>query len=188
MAQTLCIFLLGMIEAVWGEYQPQPWCCCITSTPQVNPNPQIWGPFFWCNCIKVRPKVLDTANQCPKHFVYVYNGCMKLSEINISLRDFVASFPLLNLSEPQSPNLGPTWLVLLFTGATICCSDSIPMAKILFICLIWMEDVVWSECQPQSWCCVIIYNCQVNLNPQIWSQFGWCNGIRVQPYALQTAY
>ncbi len=34
----------------------------------------------------------------------------------------------------------------------------------------------------------ILFTPQVNLNPQIWGQLGRCNGIRVQTYALDTAY
>ncbi len=56
------------------------------------------------------------------------------------------------------------------------------------ICLIWMYEVVWGEYQPQTWRCGIISTPQVNLNPQVWGQLGQCNGIKVQPYALETAY
>jgi hypothetical protein len=42
-AQTLCICLMWMGEAVWGEPQPQPRNNHIMLTPQVNPNPKIWS-------------------------------------------------------------------------------------------------------------------------------------------------
>ncbi len=51
-----------------------------------------------------------------------------------------------------------------------------------------MYEVVWGGYQPQPWSCGIISTPQVNLNPQIWGQLGQCNGIRVQPYANETAY
>ncbi len=51
-----------------------------------------------------------------------------------------------------------------------------------------MYEVVWSGHQPHPWHCGIISTPQVNLNPQIWRQLGRCKGIRVQPYALETAY
>jgi hypothetical protein len=44
----------------------------ITSTPQVNLNPQIWGQLGRCNVIRVQPYALETAYQWPKHFVCVY--------------------------------------------------------------------------------------------------------------------
>jgi hypothetical protein len=34
----------------------------------------------------------------------------------------------------------------------------------------------------------IIFTPQVTLTSQIWGQLGRCNGIWVQPYALETAY
>ena len=35
--------------------------------------------------------------------------------------------------------------------------------------------------------CDIISTPQVTQNPQIWGQLGQCNGISVQPYAIETA-
>jgi hypothetical protein len=51
-----------------------------------------------------------------------------------------------------------------------------------------MYEVVWGGFQPQPWSCGIISTPQVNLILQIWGQFGQRNGIRVQPYAIETAY
>ncbi len=71
----------------------------IIFTPQVNMNLQIWGQLGlgWCsNCIRVHSYALETAHQWLKHFVNVYYGCMKWSEVDISLNHGgVASFPLL---------------------------------------------------------------------------------------------
>jgi hypothetical protein len=65
-------------------------------TPQVNPNPQIWGKLGRCNGIGVQTYAHETAYQGLKHFVYVSYGCMKWSEEDISLKhEVVASFPLL---------------------------------------------------------------------------------------------
>ncbi len=56
----------------------------------------IWGQLGRCNSIRVQPYALETAYQWLKHFLYVYYGCMKQSEVDISLKhDVVASFPLL---------------------------------------------------------------------------------------------
>ncbi len=45
---------------------------------------------------KVHPYALETAYQWLKHFVYVYYGCWKQSEVDISLKhDVMTSFPLL---------------------------------------------------------------------------------------------
>jgi hypothetical protein len=107
--QTLWICLIWMYEVVWGRYQPQPWHNGIISTPQVNLNPKT-GANFSGVMIRVPPKSLETAYQWLTHFVYVYYGCMKWSEVNISLHhDVVASFPLLKWT--WTPKLGPTWLV-----------------------------------------------------------------------------
>ncbi len=57
---------------------------------------QIWGQLGQCNSIRVPPYALETAYQWLKYFVYVYFGCMKQSEENISLKhDVMASFLLL---------------------------------------------------------------------------------------------
>ena len=75
--------------------------------------------------IRVKPYALETAYQWLKHFVYVAKGCMKWSEVNISL---------------NHDRYG------------------------------------------------IIFTPQVTLNTQIWGQLGRGYGIRVEPYALETAY
>jgi hypothetical protein len=51
-----------------------------------------------------------------------------------------------------------------------------------------MHEVVWGGYQPQPWYYGIIFTPQMTLTTQIWGQLGWCNGIRVQPYARETAY
>ncbi len=73
-------------------------------------------------------------------------------------------------------------------GATICPWDSIPMAQILRIYLLWMYEAIWVGYQPETWRYGIISTPQVNLTSPIWGQLGLCNSIRVQPYALETAY
>jgi hypothetical protein len=59
-------------------------------------------------------------------------------------------------SDPEFPNLGPTWPVEWYKGAPICPWDSIPMAQTHCICLIWMFEVVWDGYQPHTWCNGII--------------------------------
>ena len=72
-------------------------CYGIISTLQVNLNPKIWTQYGQCYGIRVQPYALKTAYQWLKHFVYVKYGCMKRSEVDISLKhDVMASFPLLN--------------------------------------------------------------------------------------------
>ncbi len=57
---------------------------------------QIWGQHGRCNGIRVQSYYLETSYQWLKHFIYVYYGCMKQSEVDISLEhDVMASFPLL---------------------------------------------------------------------------------------------
>ncbi len=85
MAQTtLYICLIWMYGAVWGGYQPQPWCCGIIFTLQVTLTSQIWGRLGRCNGILVHPYSLETTYQYFKHFIYVYYGCMKWSWISAS--------------------------------------------------------------------------------------------------------
>ncbi len=61
---------------------------------------------------QIIPYALETAYQWLKHFVYVSYGCMKWSEVDISLKhDVMMMFP--SLSDPDFPNQGPTWLVSL---------------------------------------------------------------------------
>ncbi len=56
---------------------------------------KIWGQLGQCNGIRGEPYALETAYQCLKHFVYVYYGCMKRSEVDISLNhEVVASCSL----------------------------------------------------------------------------------------------
>ena len=136
-------------------------------------------------CRRMYPCAPETACQLIKHFLY---GCMKWSEVNISLsNDVVASFLLLKWS----------WLPIVSGGnlasvtircAPICPWDSIRMYQTFCSCLIWIYEVVWCEYQPQPWRCDIISPPQVKLISQIWGQLGQCNCIRVQPYALETSY
>ncbi len=51
-----------------------------------------------------------------------------------------------------------------------------------------MYKAVWSRYQPQPWHNGIISIPQVTVTSQILGQLGQCEGIRVQPYALETAY
>ncbi len=62
------------------------------------------------------------------------------------------------------------------------------MTQTLIICLPWMYEVVWGGCQPQPWHYGITSTPQVTLSPKILGQPGHCNGIKVPPYALETAY
>ncbi len=60
---------------------------------QVTLSPQIWGQPGRCNGIRVHLYALETAYL--KHPSYAYHGCMKWSEVDISLNhDVMASFLL----------------------------------------------------------------------------------------------
>ena len=63
-----------------------------------------------------------------------------------------------------------------------------PMPQTLCISLLWMYQAIWGGYQPQPSCFSIISTPQVNLTFQIWGQLVRCNGIRVQPYALEATY
>jgi hypothetical protein len=85
---------------------------------------------------------LEKACQWLKYFVYVFYGCMKWSEVGISLKhDDVASFPLLKSSEPDSPNLGATWPV---QGIRVhrYALETVYQWRKHFVSLLWMYEVV----------------------------------------------
>ncbi len=64
-----------------------------SSSEPESPN---LGQLGRCNGLRVQPYALETAYQWLKHFLYVYYGCMKHYEVDISLNHVVvASFPLL---------------------------------------------------------------------------------------------
>jgi hypothetical protein len=91
-------------------------------------------------------------------------------------------------SDPDEPNLGSTWSMWQYKGATICPWDSEWMLKTLYICQIWMYEEVWGGYWTQTWGYDVIFTPQVTLTYQIWGHLGPCNSIRVQPYAVETSY
>jgi hypothetical protein len=57
---------------------------------------QILDHLDWCINIRVHPHTLERAYQWVKHCVHVLYGCIKWSEVDISLNhDVMASVPLL---------------------------------------------------------------------------------------------
>jgi hypothetical protein len=169
MAQTLYICLMWMYEAVWSEYQPQPWCFCNIFTPQVTLSPQIWGQLGQCNGIRVQPCVLETAYQMLKHFVHVWWGYGKQSEVDISLslnRDIMAPF----LHSPLVTSNSQIW------GQLGRCNGIRVHLYALETAYQWLKHkVVWSGYRPQTWCNDGVFPPQVTLTPQIWGRLGWCH-------------
>ena len=53
------------------------------------PESQIWGQLGRCNSIRAQSYSLERAYQLPKHYVHAKYGCMKWSEVNISLNHAV---------------------------------------------------------------------------------------------------
>ncbi len=166
-----------MYDAVWGEYQPQPWCYGIISAPQVDLTSQIWGQLSRCNCTRVHPYALETAYQRLKHlyillwmYEVVWSGCQpQPSHYGI-------------ISTPQVTLSPQIW------GQPGHCNGSMPKAQTLCVCLLWITEAVWNWYQPQPWCYGFSFTLPVTLSPQICGQPGSCNSIRVQPYVLETAY
>ncbi len=132
-----------LLEAVWMGYQPQPWHCGIIFTPQVTLTSQILSHFGMCNGIRVKPYAPETAYRWLKHFLYVYYGCMKWSEVDININhDIVASFSLLKwpwLPKSEANLAGVT----IYKDAPIFPWDIIPMAKhfiyVYYGCTKWSE-------------------------------------------------
>jgi hypothetical protein len=59
----------------------------------VTLNSQINWELGQYNGISVPPYALETAYQQIKHFVYIYHGCLKWPEVDISLDHDMTSFP-----------------------------------------------------------------------------------------------
>ena len=129
-----------MYKEVWGVYRPQSWGYDVTFTPQVTLMYQICGQFGPCNSIRVQPYALEAAYQCLKLFIY-----MSSMDVWRVLRWVLASILTLwyhfhSSSDPDVPNLRPTWPMKQYNGATICPWDSVPMLNSHHICLIWMYE------------------------------------------------
>ncbi len=85
-----------MYEVVWGGYHSHPWHYGIIFTSRVTLSPQIWGQPGRCNGIRVQPYAHETAYQWLKHSSYASHGCMKQSEVDISLNHDVMVLFLLH--------------------------------------------------------------------------------------------
>ncbi len=146
MAQTLCLCLVWMYEVVWGGYKPQTWRNDIIFTPKVTLTSQIWGQLGRCHGVRVQPYTLETAYQGLKHFVYVEYGCMKQSEVDISLNhDVMASFSL-----HKGPKILISWANLV--GVTVYGGNHIPLRQHTNSSnTFWMYKAVWGGYQPQPW-------------------------------------
>ncbi len=70
-AQTLCICLMWMQEAVWVGCQPQPWHNHIILTPQVTQNPKIQAKYCGYNCLRLLPYAHRQHIKMLNCFVYV---------------------------------------------------------------------------------------------------------------------
>ncbi len=180
-----------MYEAVWGEYQPQTWCYGTISTSQVDLTFHICSQLGWCNSIRVQPCALETAYQWLKLVLYVYHGCMKQSQVDISINhDILLSILLHKQPVTLSPQI---WGQL---GRCNCIRVH-PYA--LETTYQWLKHFayVYYECLKQTEVDISLNNdvmasffCFASdpASPQIRGQPGQCNGIRVQPYSLETAY
>ncbi len=169
----------------WSEVdKAHPWCNDIISTPQVTMSPQIWGRLGWCNGIRVCPWDSIPTTQS----LYI---CLIWMHEAVWGRHRPHPWCCGIISTPQVTLTSQIWGQLGWCngmGAHMCPWDSITIAQTLRICQIWMYEVVWGGYQPQPWRNDIISTPQVIMSPQIWGRLGWCNGIMVHPYALETAY
>ena len=103
-AQTLCICLRWMGEAVWGGWQPQPQPLLndIVLTTQVTKNSKIWPKFCGYNCVWLLPYAHGQHVNVLKHFVYVSDGYRNQFAMAVSLNhDLMTSFWLHKW--PRSP-------------------------------------------------------------------------------------
>jgi hypothetical protein len=136
-AQTLCICLIWMREAVWVGGQPQPWCNDIMLTPHVTQNPpkkqEVW--VWLCKAATV---CLWTAYQCAQTLCIcliwmreaVWGGGQPQPWCNdIMLTPHVTQNP---------PKKQEVW-VWLCKAATVCLWTAYQCAETLCIHLIWMR-------------------------------------------------
>ncbi len=142
MAHTLCICLIWMYEAVWGGYQPHhevmasfllhKWPCLPKSGANLA-GVTVLG----CNHMALRQHTNGsiTLNMSKMD---VWSGLRWISASSMTLWHHFHP-----TRYPEFPNLGQTWLVWRYKGATIFFWESIPMAQTLCICLIWMYEAVW---------------------------------------------
>ena len=123
---------------------------------------------------------INVSNTLYKSNMDIRSNLSWISALNMTLVSIISTSQV-NLN-PQ--NLGTTWLVYWYKGATICPWERIPIAQTFFVCLIWMYEVVWGGYQPQPWKCAIISTPQVDLNPQNRGQLGQCNykGATIRPW------
>ncbi len=159
MAQTFCICLIWMYEAVWGRYQPQPCGYPIILIPQVTLISQIWGQLGWCNGIRVHPYALEPAYQWLKHFVYVLYGCMEWSEVDISLNhEVIATFSLYKW--PWVPKSGANLANVMVWGCThMPLRQHINGSRVFYMCnmdvwssLRWISaSTMWLFHHSHSW-------------------------------------
>ncbi len=147
MAQAFFICLIWMYEVVWGGYQPQPWRYRIILIPQVTLISQSLGQLCWCNNVGVYPHALETAYQLLKQFIWLtwmYEVVWGGYQPQPRQSDIIFT-PQVNLNRKILGQLGrcngirvhPYALRQHTNGSNI------------FICPIWMCEVVWGWYQPQ---------------------------------------
>ncbi len=85
-------------------------------------------------------------------------------------------------SDPEPKNLCQVGWVKLCKAATICQWTAYQCAQILCICLKWMWQAVWGDCQPQPWHNLIVLTQQVTQSPKIWAKQGGYNCVRLILY------
>ena len=179
--------LVWMYEAVWGGYQPQPWCYGIILIPQVTLISQIGGQLCWCNDIQVHLHALEKAYQWLTHCIYAWYRCMKWFEVDISFNHDImpsSSLHMWTLTPKSGANLA---------GVTVLGCTHMPLrhhtngSNILYISN--MDG--WSGLRLISASTMMLWHCftpQVSMTSQTGGLLGWCNGTRVHSYALETAY
>ena len=95
-AQTLCIHLIWMKEAVWGGCQSQSGRTDNILTPQVTQSPRGY------NCVRLLSYAHGQHINMLKHFVCFKYRCKKQFEVAISLNhDLLTSFWLHKLPHPR---------------------------------------------------------------------------------------
>ena len=143
-----------MQEAVWIGWQPQRCCNGIISTPLQYKQTRIPKPGA--------NLVIGMEQECaymPLRQHTKGSNTLNISNMDVgsglrwmSASNMTEGHHFNSISDPESPNLGPTWTVEWYKkGAPICPWDSIPKTQTIWINLTWMWEAVWGGWQPRTW-------------------------------------
>ncbi len=121
-----------------------------------------------CNSVRVHLHAYIPHWNVLKHFIHVYFGCGKQSNVVYSLNHDIMALFSLDIHQELHPALA----VLLCKTALICLRTSLKGAKIFYTCPLWMCEAIKGGLQPQPGHHGIISTQQSTRISKIWPSFG----------------